>query len=150
MFDYKLKPYTPLDKNFVYETKKQAYKTYVEQNWGEWNEKTQQELFEKFIEKYGPFIQIIMNKTQAIGFFHGEELDEHTYEIQNICIIPACQGKGIGTNIIKNLLNKHKNKNIQIRCFKQNPVKKLYERLGFKLTKETEFHYHLTKHKGDK
>ena len=112
--------------------------------------KKDKELFEKFIKTYEKLILIIMVNNQQIGFVHGEELNETTYEIQNICINPAWQGKGIGTQIIKDILKQHKNKNIEIRCFKQNPVRKLYERLGFKLTNETEFHYHLTKHKGEK
>ena len=38
---YQLKNYTPADYDFVYQTKKNAYKVYVEANWGEWNEEKQ-------------------------------------------------------------------------------------------------------------
>ena len=149
MANYQLKPYATTDKMFVYETKKLVYKTYVEQNWGEWDEEKQLELFENFIATYGGTIQIILINNKPAGFFHGETINENTYEIQNICILPAFQGKGIGTDILNNLIKQNKNKIIEIRCFKQNPVKNLYIRLGFKQTKETEFHYHLTKHKGE-
>ena len=72
--NYELRPYANDDYEFVYETKKNAYKKYVEANWGERNEDTQRELFAKFIDTYGKDIQIVMEDDKRIGFYHGEEL----------------------------------------------------------------------------
>ena len=49
MNNYNLKKYEDNDYWFIYETKKEVYKKYVEANWGEWNEEMQKEFFEKYI-----------------------------------------------------------------------------------------------------
>ena len=41
----------------------------------------------------------------------------------------------------------NKDRDIKIQYFKQNPVEKLYERLGFVPSGETEFHYQMMKPK---
>ena len=41
----------------------------------------------------------------------------------------------------------HKEQDIHIQYFKQNPVVNLYKRLGFEQTGETEFHYQMKKTK---
>ena len=41
----------------------------------------------------------------------------------------------------------HKNQDLHIQYFKQNPVGKLYEKLGFVPDGETKFHYQMIKPK---
>ena len=57
---YKLKKYSDNYYNFVYEVKKEAYKKYVEENFGEWDEEVQKEYFDKFINtvKENAYIKI--------------------------------------------------------------------------------------------
>ena len=139
--NYKLKDYTDEDYEFVYEAKKIAYRKYVEENFKEWNETKQREIFEAFICAYGKDIKIIMDEVKKIGFYHGEMLENGGFEIGNICIIPEYQGKGIGTRLLKNILEEHRDKDIYLRYFKQNPVVKLYERLGFEIIEEMPYHF---------
>ena len=80
-----------------------------------------------------------------IGFYNGNIIETGNYEIGNICIIPEYQNKGIGTKIIKDIITLYKKNDIELQCFKTNPVKKLYERLGFRVYKETDFHYKMKK-----
>lgn len=54
---------------------------------------------------------------------------------------------GIGTSILRDVLLDNYDKKITIQYFKQNPVGRLYERLGFKLVGETSFHYQMVKEK---
>lgn len=75
--NYGFRNISEIDYEFIYQLKKDAYKKYVEANWGTWNEHDQREYFENFI-------------------------------------------------------NRIKNDAYIIQYFKQNPVGKLYERLGFK------------------
>ena len=105
--DYTFVPYSNDDYKFVYETKKVVYKKYVEENWGKWDEQVQLEMFNNFIKEYGKEIKIIVSNNQKIGFWHGEMLSDGNYEIGNICIIPDYQGKGLGTEILKNILKQH-------------------------------------------
>ena len=147
MNNYILKPYTDEDYEFVYIVKKNAYKKYVEECWGEWNEETQREYFEKFINTYKNSSYIIVVDGTRVGFYNDEMLNDGSYEIGNICIIPSYQGQGIGTMILKEKLDEHKNQDIKIQFFKQNPVGRLYKRLGFVNNGETTFHYQMIKYK---
>ena len=138
-------PYTDEDYNFVYEVKKNAYKKYVEECWGSWNEEEQQKYFEKFILAVKNNAYIITHNEKKIGFYNGEILENGNYEIGNICIIPEYQGQGIGSKILREILQENFNRNIEIQYFKQNPVGNLYKRLGFVPNGETEFHYKMIK-----
>lgn len=146
MNNYKLILMTNEDYEFVYEVKKNAYKKYVEMNWETWNEEVQRELYKKFIETYKNNIYVINLNGQKIGFYQGETLENGAYDIGNICIIPEYQGKGLGTQILKDTLEQNKEQNIHIQYFKQNPVGNLYTRLGFVPNGETNYHYQMIKY----
>lgn len=141
---YNMKPYIDNEfynyKEFVYQVKKNAYKKYVEEIWGPWNEEVQRELYEKFINQVQEDAWIIQLNGKDIGFFNGETLEDGSYKIGNICIIPEYQGKGIGTQVLKDIIKLHKKQTLHIQYFKQNPVGKLYERLGFVPDYEKNYH----------
>ena len=143
----KLVPYTDKDYYYVYEEKKNAYKKYVEECWGSWIEEDQQKHFGKFINTVKDSTFIIIYEDKKIGFYNGEILPNGNYEVGNICIIPEYQGRGIGTQILKDKLEENKDRDIEIQYFKQNPVGRLYEKLGFIPSGETEFHYQMKKTK---
>lgn len=145
-----LRKYTINDYKFVYEVKKKAYKKYVEECWGKWEEETQQKYFGNFINQVKENAYIIQYDNKDIGFYNGESLENGNYEIGNICIIPEYQGKGIGTKILKDMLEKYSDTNIEIQYFKLNPVGNLYKRLGFEKSGETNFHYQMVKPKSMK
>ena len=147
MEEYILEPYRDEYYDFVYEVKKNAYIKYVEECWGKWVEEDQKEYFKKFIETYKNSSYIIKVGDKSIGFYNDEDLEDGSYEVGNICIIPEYQGKGIGTDILKHKLEEHKNQDIKIQFFKQNPVGALYKRLGFVPNGETQFHYQMIKPK---
>ncbi len=144
---YNLRPYIDNEyynfKEFIYNLKKESYKRYVEENWGPWDESTQRELFEKFIKTVQEDTWIIQLNGKNIGFYNGLILDDGSYEIGNICIIPEYQEKGIGTQVINDMIQLHSTQDIHIQYFKQNPVGRLYERLGFIPDGETQYHYQM-------
>ena len=142
-----MRPYSDTDYKFVYEIKKNAYKKYVEECWGSWIEEDQIKYFNNFINKVKDNAFIIMDRENIIGFYNGELLENGNYEIGNICIIPEYQGKGIGTNILKDKIEENKDRDIEIQYFKENPVESLYTKLGFVPNGETEFHYQMIKPK---
>ncbi len=150
---YNLRPYIDNDyhkyKEFVYQTKKEAYKKYVEEYWGSWIEEDQRNYFEKFINAVSDDAWIIQLNGKDIGFYNGETLDDGSYEIGNICIIPEYQGRGIGTQVLKDIMELHKNQDIHIQFFKSNSVGRLYEKLGFQLCGETDYHYQMVKNKSN-
>ncbi len=142
--EYTLRTITEKDYDFIYQVKKDAYKKYVEMNFGEWKDELQREFFKTFMEKFKEGARIITFQGKDIGFYNGCQT-EYTYEIGNICILPEYQNQGIGTAILQDVLDAHTDKEIRLQYFKQNPVRKLYERLGFRQCGETEYHYQMRK-----
>ena len=147
MKDFNLRKITCEDYDFIYNVKKKCYKKYVEYYYGKWNDKDQREYFGKFIDQVKDNAYIIEVDGVDIGFYNGEDIDNDTYEIGNICILEKYQGRGIGTKILTYILEKYKNQNITIQYFKINPVGNLYKRLGFVLDGESEFHFQMIKRK---
>lgn len=142
---YDVVNYEDKDYELIYDFKKVSYKKYVESIWGAWDDIKQHEFFEKYINAQKSRIKIIVIDGKKIGYVDDQMIDENTYEIVNICILPEYQGKGIGTNILKQMLEEHKQYKILIQCFIENPVSKLYERLGFKEYERSKTHIKLSK-----
>lgn len=141
---YELRRAGENDYEFIYQMKKDAYKKYVEVNYGAWDEEQQREYFAKFIEACKESAFVITCEGNDIGFYNGC-LEGDSYEIGNICIVPEYQNRGIGTAILNDVLSENADKEIRLQYFKQNPVGRLYERLGFKLAEETAYHYRMVK-----
>ena len=127
---YNLRTITEQDYDFIYQVKKDAYQKYVEINFGEWKDELQKEFFKAFMEKFKEGARIITFQGKDIGFYNDCQT-EYTYEIGNICILPEYQNQGIGTAILQDVLDAHTDKEIHLQYFKQKPVGRLYERLGF-------------------
>ena len=68
------------------------------------------------------------------------KINEQTAEILGIAVKPEYQGKGIGTEILKTAIKEHLKNEVHIQCFKTNPVKNLYFKLGFEATEQTQTH----------
>ena len=105
--------------------------------------------YDKFISIVKDNAYIIVLHNKRIGFYNGQLLENGNYEIGNICILPEYQRKGIGTKILKDILKKYKECNIEIQYFKSNPVGELYKRLGFIKNGESKFHYKMIKNKDE-
>ncbi|MCI8384314.1 MAG: GNAT family N-acetyltransferase [Clostridia bacterium] len=136
-----LKPYKNRNSNerhFIYDLKKEVYKKYVEKIYGEWNEENQQKLFARFMKENSKNIELIYLKDELIGFYNGKEKDNHIFEIENICVKPEYQNRGIGTSVLKEILFEHKEQNIKLQVCKINKKAiQLYEKMGFKKEDET-------------
>lgn len=119
---------------------------YVDSIYGEWNEENQKKLFERFMKENSKNIELIYLKDELVGFYNGKDKDNNTFEIGNICVKPEYQNKGIGTAVLKEILFEHKEQNIKLQVFKINEnAIKLYEKMGFEKTDETETHYIMIK-----
>ena len=69
--------------------------------------------------------------------------EETEINIVTLQLLPEYQGRGIGSAVIKHILseaNSHRC-SVGIEVLKISPARKLYERLGFKITSETEASY---------
>ncbi len=128
------------DYNFLYQLHAAAMREYIEATWG-WQETWQQEYFEK---KFDPTNrQIIQKDGQDVGVVIVEQRDQDFY-LALIEILPAFQGRGVGTAIVRNIiLDAHSaGLPVTLHVLKTNiPAKAWYERLGFSTVQEEEIRY---------
>lgn len=68
-----------------------------------------------------------------IGYFSLKKTDAGLY-LENIQLSPSVQGQGIGTVILKRILQNHASEPIDLTTFTDNRAMHLYERLGFEVT----------------
>lgn len=141
--EYTFRQYIDKDLEYLYKTKKDCFKWYVEIAYGPWDDNFQINFFINFVKEKRKHIKVIVYENKPIGMFtnyineNGEDLIDLFY------IDKKYQGKGIGTQILKEQLKKDKENNVNtiLQVFKENPAKKLYEKVGFKIYDETKTHY---------
>lgn len=127
------------DFEFLWQLHNAALKKYIAATWG-WNEARQRRLFsESFNVDDG---QIVVAGGKDAGFLRVSEKETEIVLI-SIRLLPQFQNQGIGTKLIKDVLNEasRKNKPVCLQVLKTNPAKRLYEKLGFRVFGETETHF---------
>ena len=73
-----------------------------------------------------------MDGDKKIGFYNGEVLENGNYEVGNICIIPEYQGKGIGTELMNQMIAYMREKHIyMVSVIFEEKLKDFYEKFGF-------------------
>lgn len=89
-------------------------------------------------------VSIITCDGQDVGWIQ-LELQGPTIFIDSFYITSAMQRRGIGTQILENLLAqaKDRSKPITLACVKFNPARSLYERHGFRTTHEDEHKFYM-------
>lgn len=126
----------PEDIEFLWRLHNAALKDYVSKTWG-WDEKWQRENFTKNFDPAEG--EVIVFEDKDIGYFWVIE-KENEILLASIRLLPEFQNKGIGTQLIKNLIAES-SKPVALQVLKINPARKLYERLGFFVEEVTRTHY---------
>ncbi|MFD2158303.1 GNAT family N-acetyltransferase [Rubritalea tangerina] len=83
---------------------------------------------------------IIKHNSEDIGMLKVQRHDDFIY-LADILIKPEFQNRGLGTSLILELISEAKQKNIplKLRVLRVNPVRSLYDRLGFTVVAEDEY-----------
>ena len=68
--DYNFRNITDNDYWYIYELKKNAYRKYVEVNFGAWDEVVQRKHFKRFFETYKENTYIVQTNGKDIGFYN--------------------------------------------------------------------------------
>jgi ribosomal protein S18 acetylase RimI-like enzyme len=140
-----LRPACSGDFSFLRTLHRTALKEYVAQIWG-WDEEQQEKLLR---ERFDPVkMQIIQLEGRDIGVL---QVDDNGTEIvlTSILIVTECQNRGIGSQIITDIIAKADERRVPLKLsvLKPNPARTLYERLGFSITSEEEVRYWMTYHR---
>ncbi|MEW7289599.1 GNAT family N-acetyltransferase [Aquimarina sp. 2304DJ70-9] len=90
--------------------------------------------------------QILINSSERIGVLKCLET-QNSIEIVQLQILPQYQGMDIGKGIANDVISKaqSKNKSVTLKVLKENPARYLYERIGFKITGEDQYEFHMKK-----
>jgi GNAT superfamily N-acetyltransferase len=144
MSDYSLIKLIPADethKEFSYQVKKAAEGEYVTLMFG-WNENVQRDFHAKAWQRQKP--DIISYDGKLVGTIATIE-SEDCVDIEQVFISPDYQNKGIGTHLLKGILDRadQSGKNVTLRFLKNNPVKSLYIRNGFRVVHTDETLYYM-------
>jgi ribosomal protein S18 acetylase RimI-like enzyme len=100
----------------------------------DWNEKRFREIYN------AETISVIQLDGEDIGMLKTEKRKDHIC-FGDIQLKEAFQRRGIGTSLMRDVMKKAKAEGLPLwlRVLKENPVMKLYNRLGFVKTKELKY-----------
>jgi len=147
MMNLKLRKATSHDSEFTYQTKKAAFKEYVNKVWG-WDETEQRKMHERRFTEQD--VYIIQHSGIDVGFL--EKVNESDCVIVNqIYILPEYQSKGIGTACMMSIIEEAGALNlaVQLQVLKVNDrAITFYDRLGFLRSGDTDTHVLMEKRKG--
>jgi N-acetylglutamate synthase-like GNAT family acetyltransferase len=150
MIDYSLIKLIPADETYMefsYQVKKEAEGEYITHMFG-WDEEIQRDFHAKAWQEQRPDIITYDGKViGTIAIIEGEDC----IEIGQLFILPDYQNKGIGTHLLEDILNKADSlcKNVKLKFLKNNPVKSLYVRNGFRVVDISDIlHYMERKSRG--
>ncbi|MEL6269251.1 MAG: GNAT family N-acetyltransferase, partial [Chloroflexota bacterium] len=85
---------------------------------------------------------VIVVDGKDAGFLVVERPPHETF-LSKIMLLPAHQGRGIGADLVRDLIAESHaaGKPVRLRVLKGNPAKSLYERLGFVVIEEHDVRY---------
>jgi len=134
----RLRPGRDDDLEVLYRIHRDALGPYVEATWG-WDEPSQAG---RFRERFDPeTVQVIEVAGDVVGFLIVDECEDRL-ALSTIEIAPAHQRKGIGTSLIRDLLERAARRHVPVdlRVLRCNPAIRLYARMGFVVVGETGTH----------
>lgn len=138
MDEIELRTATQANAEFIFYVTKTTLREYVTQLWG-WDEQWQRAHFQ---ERFDPNQdEVIVLAGRDIGVISVEQKEDELF-LSKIYILPDYQGRGIGTYLIQSVLNRATDSGLPValQVLTVNPVKRLYEHLGFVEVEKTSTH----------
>jgi ribosomal protein S18 acetylase RimI-like enzyme len=135
------RPAAPDDFEFLFLLHEAAMRPYVEEAFGPWQADWQRAYFRARFDLAGQYL--ILFEGQDVGALHVQERAEEIFLVR-IEILPAYQGRGIGTAVMQELIERARQagRPLALRVLKGNlRARYLYQRLGFGVTGESDTHY---------
>ncbi len=130
---------TPADIDFAREVHHQAYRDVVERQFGPWNASFQDQ---RFAEGWASAtFSIVLCDDEPCGYLCVEDRANDLH-VREIVIAPAFQGRGIGTTLLQDVLQRAGSRGVPVRLgtFHANRAATLYRRLGFQEVAHTPTH----------
>jgi ribosomal protein S18 acetylase RimI-like enzyme len=127
------------DAEFVFSLHEKTMREYVIATFRAWDAGWQRKRFD---QRYAPSnVRVLRYRRRDVGILWTEEKDR-TLVLSNIQVLPEFQRQGIGTAAVRLVLAEAsaRGMGVALQVLRVNPARRLYERLGFRVTGETETH----------
>jgi|SRR5215510_11186720 len=135
------RPAVENDYQFMWDLHLQTLRSYVEATWG-WDEQWQSKYFRETrdLSRY----EILVNNGREIGCL-GIRYEDKVLFLEYVAILPEYQNQGFGSEVVRDVLRSAAERGVPVRLsvLKVNPVRKLYERMGFQTIGSDEFRYYM-------
>lgn len=126
--EYTIRPANPEDYWYCYQLTKTNMLDLFTRHWGGW-------VPAKFREGFDvAAVSIIVIAGRRVGYSSVKRRPYGLY-VDNIQLSRPLQGRGLGTIILKQLIADNPTTDIHLTTFSDNPARRLYDRLGFIVTK---------------
>lgn len=127
---------TVAEAEFIYRLIEATMRSYVEQVWGHFDEDRNRTHVAEAIAA-GQY-SIITLEHEQVGALCVERHPAYI-QLSQLFILPEHQRRGIGTSIVRGLINEAHaaKKPLRLRVLSVNPARRLYEREGFRVTSTT-------------
>ena len=139
MIDVNLRQATSADSEFAYQTKKAAFRTYVEMVWG-WDETEQRRLHEKHYAAQE--FHVIQVSGADVGILVVSR-ESDCVKVNQLFILPEYQNQGIGKACMMQAIADAQRDRlpVRLRVLKVNVrAVAFYRRLGFESTRDSDTH----------
>ena len=128
-YTFNVRKATWQDYQFCYRVTKSSMEDYVIRYFGSWAALN-------YHKKFDPNeVEIITKNNKRFGYYILKSKPKFLF-IDKIHLSGSIRGKGVGTKLIEMIENKakkSKKESVRLEVFTDNPAKKLYERLGYKI-----------------
>jgi len=137
---YELRTATVADHEFLVRAHHTGLRPSIERTWG-WDEVAQDAFAREWLAGRDDDTQIVGVAGEDAGYLVLHRGRDPWY-LSSIVLMPAFQGSGLGTALLGDLLEETDaaGMRVDLQVMKVNPARRLYERLGFAATDETEHH----------
>lgn len=134
--EYELRPASEADFAFMQETKLTGLRRYVEAIWG-WNREDQEARFRAVFDVENSRIVTVAGEDAGFIVLYEERSELF---LAGIYLTKSHRGKGIGAAVIRGILERARQdrKSVRLHVLRPNPARRLYDRLGFVVTDESE------------
>lgn len=130
------------DKAFVRRIHHSGYRDVVVNQFGSWDQSRQDRFFEKKWSNAN--LEVLIVDENPCGFVTVEE-DPDELRLIELVVDPACQGRGIGTEYLRQLIVRAEFRQVPIRLtvLLMSRASSLYRRMGFVKYGQTDTHFQM-------
>lgn len=137
---YTLRKVTASDHTFVREAHHAGLRPWIEQTW-DWNDEHQDQIHAERMERRATHMQVLCVGGRDAGYMDVDR-GGRPWKLNSIVLLPRFQANGIGTRVVRDLQAAAQAEGVPLtlQVLRVNPARRLYERLGFVPTGQSETH----------